>query len=81
MASQVWIILQLEIRIFHISDFDIRILVEQNILFNQYFCMMWAIVEFAEDERHETCSRSMLLQMSHNTSDSVKSACPKGLKF
>ena len=65
----------------NISDFDIRILVEQNNLFNQYFYMMWAIVEFAEDARHETCSRSILLQMSHNTADSVISASPKGFKF
>jgi len=28
----------------------------------------------------ETCSRSMLLQMSHNEADSVKSAIPKGFK-
>ena len=44
----------------------------------KHFHLNWAIVEFAEDARHETCSRSMLLQISHNAADSVKSAIPKG---
>jgi len=47
------------------------------------------MVEFADlkvphkrgDARHETCSRSMLLQMSHNTADSANSASPKGFKL
>jgi hypothetical protein len=40
-----------------------------------------AIVELAEDARHETCSRSLLLQMSHNETDLVNSASPKGFKW
>ena len=32
------------------------------------------IVEFVGDARHETCSRSLLLQMSHNAADLSKSA-------
>ena len=40
-----------------------------------------AIVALAEDARHETCSRSLLLQVSHNEADSVNSASPKGFKW
>ena len=36
-----------------------------------YKNLSWAIVEFTEDARHETYSRSILLQMSHNAADSV----------
>jgi len=39
------------------------------------------IVEFTENARHETNSRGLLLQMSHNAADSVKSASPKGFKL
>jgi len=43
--------------------------------------LSWAIVEFAGGARHETCNRSMLLQMFHNAADSVNSASPKGFKL
>ena len=39
-----------------------------------------AIVDFAEYARHETCSRSMLLQMFHNVVDATKAMIPKGFK-